>query len=62
MEKEKFSVVDLHHRPGDALPASDAIFYQCLRCWDVVPSVSENSLYCSCRNISVDVDAGRGGE
>lgn len=61
MAKTKYRIIDLHHRAGTALPASNDIFFQCQRCWDVIPSLPADSLYCSCKNVSVDVDAGRAG-
>ena len=61
MSKAKSGITDLHHRVGTPLPASDDIFYQCLQCWDIVPSMPSDNLYCSCKNVSIDVDAGRAG-
>lgn len=61
MVRPKFAIVDLHHQLREALPASDKIFYQCLRCWDILPSLPEDNLYCACKNVSIDIDAGRAG-
>lgn len=61
MSKAKLRITDLHHRVSTPMPASEEIFYQCLRCWDIVPSMPPDNLYCSCRNVSVDIDAGRAG-
>ena len=61
MAKTNYRIVDLQHRAGASLPASNNIFYQCQRCWDVIPSMPADNLYCSCTNIYIDVDAGRAG-
>ncbi len=40
-------------------PAGDKIRYECLLCGDSIPSKPAHAVACSCRNIIVDVDAGR---
>lgn len=35
------------------------LFYECLLCGDVVPSIPPKPTDCQCRNIIVDIDAGR---
>lgn len=40
-------------------PASDNLYYECLRCGDVVPSLPNDNIACSCENIAIDVDYGR---
>ena len=40
-------------------PAGESMFYECLRCGDVVPSLPDDSMCCRCRNIMIDVDYGR---
>jgi hypothetical protein len=43
------------------VPAGENLFYLCLICRTTIPSVDETSRYCSCRNVFIDPDAGRGG-
>lgn len=45
--------------PTMGYPADESLFYECLRCGDVVPSKPDDSAHCKCRNIMVDVDYGR---
>ena len=45
--------------PSKGYPAGDSIQYECLACGDRLPSMPKQSLACRCRNIVVDVDAGR---
>jgi hypothetical protein len=40
-------------------PAGPAIRYRCALCGDVLPSLPERPTACSCRNVTLDVDAGR---
>jgi hypothetical protein len=40
-------------------PTAPNLFYECLGCGDVVPSVPEDSTQCRCRNIMIDVAYGR---
>lgn len=40
-------------------PAGDAIRYECLSCGDVLLSTPPHAVACKCRNVIVDVDAGR---
>lgn len=41
------------------IPAGSSIRYECLACGETLPSRPEHSLACRCRNVIVDVDAGR---
>ena len=45
--------------PSGGYPASSHLFYECLRCGEVVPSLPKDSLNCTCWNICIDVDYGR---
>lgn len=49
----------LNFDPSKGYILGPNIFYECLRCGDVLPSQPEDGLGCSCRNIFIDVDAGR---
>ncbi len=40
-------------------PAASDLFYQCLRCGDIVPSIPEKATRCTCHNILVDVSYAR---
>jgi hypothetical protein len=45
--------------PATGYPASKGLFYECLKCGEVVPSKPDDSTSCKCRNIMIDVDYGR---
>lgn len=34
-------------------PAGIDMYYECMRCSDIIPSLPDNSTYCSCRNIAI---------
>ena len=40
-------------------PMDRSLFYECIKCGDVVPSKPDDSTHCNCRNIMIDVDYGR---
>ncbi len=45
--------------PLKGYPADDRLFYECLQCGDIIPSIPKDSCRCSCRNIMIDIDYGR---
>jgi hypothetical protein len=45
--------------PSSGYPASKSLSYECLKCGDVVPSLPDDSVHCTCRNIMIDADYGR---
>jgi hypothetical protein len=45
--------------PKSGYPAAKDLFYECLRCSEIVPSLPIDSAHCQCRNIMIDVDYGR---
>ena len=45
--------------PATGYPAAKGLFYECLKCGVVVPSLPEDSMSCRCCNIRIDVDYGR---
>jgi hypothetical protein len=55
------TVVTVPYSDSSGLPCGQNIFYLCLLCRTVVPSLPEGTMHCMCRNISIDPDAGRGG-
>jgi hypothetical protein len=54
-EEKKYINFDL----AKGYPAGDKIQYECVNCGDILLSIPMNSMACKCRNIIVDVDAGR---
>jgi len=49
----------IYLNPVAGYPAGPDIFYECSRCKDVIASEPEDGIGCSCKNIFIDVDAGR---
>jgi hypothetical protein len=45
--------------PATGYPMAKGLFYECLKCGEVVPSQPDDSTCCKCRNIMIDVDYGR---
>lgn len=55
MSDRNYLVVDL----AKGYPVGDTICYECLICGGTLPSMPQHSGACKCRNVIVDVDAGR---
>jgi hypothetical protein len=45
--------------PQSGYPAGKDLYYECLRCGDVIHSLPIESMMCSCRNIAIDIEYGR---
>jgi ribosomal protein S26 len=50
---------EIHFNPKRCWPSAEGLFYQCMRCGEVIPSKPAVCTGCRCRNIFIDVDAGR---
>jgi hypothetical protein len=44
---------------GGGWPAGEDLYYECLRCGDIIPSLPDKNLECACGNIAIDRDYGR---
>ena len=40
-------------------PTGKTIFYECTKCGDILPSLPKDCVSCTCRNIRIDIYAGR---
>ncbi|WP_367154090.1 hypothetical protein [Methylomonas sp. HYX-M1] len=49
----------LQFDPDKGYPAREDIYYECGKCGGVIPSKPQGGIGCQCRNIFIDVDAGR---
>lgn len=56
MPKE-FLDYDLSGQSG--YPSSPDLYFECTRCGDEIPTAPPDNAYCQCRNVIVDVEAGR---
>ena len=45
--------------PQKGYPTGRNLYYECMRCGEVIPSIPNDSIICKCRNIAIDVDYGR---
>lgn len=45
--------------PAKGWPAGSDVYYECLRCGEVIPSLPAGSRECACGNIAIDVEYGR---
>jgi len=50
---------EIHFDPKRGWPSAEGLFYQCMRCGEVILSKPTTSVRCKCANIRIDVDAGR---
>ncbi len=49
--------VEFDFRKG--YPSSDNLYYECQKCFDLVSSVTEVNIECSCGNFFIDVSSAR---
>jgi len=45
--------------PDLGWPSGFDLYYECLRCNDIIKSTPSNNTNCKCGNIFIDVDSGR---
>jgi hypothetical protein len=45
--------------PTKGYPAGSNLFYECLKCGEVVPSYPKDDTGCKCGNIAIDVSGAR---
>lgn len=45
--------------PDKGYPAGKGLYYECLVCGDVIPSMPDDDTSCKCRNIMIDVGFSR---
>lgn len=45
--------------PSTGFPAENDLYFECLQCGDVIPTLPDDNVHCKCRNIMIDVDYGR---
>ena len=45
--------------PSKGYPTGTDLYYECLKCGDVIPSMPGHNTHCKCRNIMLDNDYGR---
>ncbi len=55
MTNKKYLVINV----ARGYPVGDSVFYECLVCGGTMPSIPKHAVVCKCRNVIVDVDAGR---
>ena len=49
----------LAFNPAEGFPTGNKLHYLCTVCGGVLPSRPDRSIACACRNVAIDVDAGR---
>ena len=45
--------------PSKGYPMGAELYYECLTCGDVIPSMPDDDISCKCRNIMLDVGFSR---
>lgn len=59
MNEQKQNRQYLTFDSNEGYPASSDLYYECMICGFVVPSMPSESTHCDCRNIMIDADYGR---
>jgi hypothetical protein len=48
-------------KPGELYPFAKDLFYECMICGEVIPSMPYDAVDCACHNIWIDAPQGRMG-
>jgi len=54
MIDDKFELIGSDYKDTSKIPKDRDLFYHCLKCDDIIPSVPRESMGCCCRNIVID--------
>ena len=57
--KKNYNIEDVEFDFRRGYPSSNNMYYECQRCFDLVSSVVEENVECSCGNIFIDVSSAR---
>jgi hypothetical protein len=56
MTKQKFEIVAGNYTSTADIPKDDDLFYHCLDCDGIIPSVPNDNVGCDCGNVFIDKD------
>ncbi len=59
VENNEKDYIPFDNTLGKGYPTGKKLFYECVKCGDILPSLPKDCISCSCRNIRIDVFAGR---
>lgn len=59
MINEKFKIILKDVKDTSEVPKDLNIYYHCLECDDIIPSVPKDNIACRCDNIYIDIDMWR---
>ncbi len=54
-----YILIEISFNPAQGYPAGDDLYYECLKCGELIPSFPQDNISCKCANISIDKDYGR---
>ena len=55
----EFKIIADHISGASHAPKGKGIFYRCMLCGDLVPSIPKDNIGCKCDNIFIDIDSFR---
>ena len=56
MTKQKFEIVGANYASTADIPKDDDLYYHCLDCGGIIPSVPNDNIGCDCGNVFIDKD------
>ena len=59
MIENEYKLIGTGYNDTSDVPKDDDIYYRCVDCLDVIPSVPHDNIGCSCGNIFIDKDCWR---
>ncbi|MGD0351443.1 MAG: hypothetical protein ABSB84_14185 [Verrucomicrobiota bacterium] len=58
-KQERETRIYQHFDPAKGYPVGNDLYYECLTCGNVIPSMSKKNVRCACRNVAIDAASGR---
>ena len=59
MNNDTYKVVSANFKSTADVPKNGDIFYRCMECGEVIPSIPADNIGCKCGNVFIDKDCWR---
>lgn len=59
MNDTEYNVIGRHYEDTSQVPKDEDIFYRCIECGGLIPSVPTENIGCDCGNVFIDKDCWR---
>lgn len=56
MKDQKYEIIQDNVRDTSEAKKGNDIYYKCLKCQDIIPSIPKDNIGCKCGNVFIDID------